>query len=142
MIFALLVRYDTCKARAATHLVDEFTHVHDKATALLAKQAGDYDLQNKAAEIRLLAERAGELRVDIQASKQRQAREHKRPRKASSHRSALTVGPPSDCNQSWVDSQFDDSVLSLIACLIVMANTTAAATFATSSRQIIEEHKS
>jgi hypothetical protein len=55
-----LVRYDAArKAIAAAHRVDEVKRIHDKATALLAyaKQAGDYELQNKAAEIRILAER-------------------------------------------------------------------------------------
>jgi hypothetical protein len=80
-----LVRYDACrKALASALRIDEVKHIHDKATALLAyaKQAGDYALQNQAAEIRLLAERrAGQLLVDMQVTGQRWRQERGRPTK-------------------------------------------------------------
>jgi hypothetical protein len=83
-----LVRYDAAKkALAAASRVDEVKRIHDKATALLAyaRQAGDYELQNTAAEIRILAERkAGQLLVDMGVSGQRQAKQNGRPRKVSS----------------------------------------------------------
>src|ERR1035441_10673783 len=68
MTFAL-IRYDAArKAIAAAYRVDEVKSIRDKAEAVrvYAKQAGDFDLQNKAAEIRLLAEhRAGRLLLDM-----------------------------------------------------------------------------
>ena len=83
-----LVRYDAArKALAAAHRVDEVKKIHDKAVALLAyaRQAGDFELQNTAAEIRILAERkAGQLLVDMGQSGQRQAKQNGRPRKVSS----------------------------------------------------------
>ena len=83
-----LIRYDAArKALNACHRVDEVKKIHDKATALLAyaRQAGDFELQNTAAEIRILAERkAGQLLVDMGESGQRQAKLNGRPRKVSS----------------------------------------------------------
>ena len=84
--------------------IDEVKHIHDKATALLAyaKQAGDFDLQNKAAEIRLFAERrAGELLVDMQATGQRQARERGRPAKVSSPTTLPKLGITRDQSSKW-----------------------------------------
>jgi len=100
-----LVRYDAARrALAAAHRVDEVKHIHDKATALLAyaKQAGDFELQNKAAEIRLFAERrAGELLVDMQATGQRHARERGRPAKASSPTTLPKLGITRDQSSKW-----------------------------------------
>jgi hypothetical protein len=100
-----LVRYDAArKALAAAHRVDEVKHIHDKATALLAyaKQAGDFELQNKAAEIRLFAERrAGELLVDMQATGQRRAKERGRPSKVSSPTTLPKLGITRDQSSKW-----------------------------------------
>jgi hypothetical protein len=78
-----LVRYDAArKALAAAHRVDEVKAIRDKAEAVrvYAKQAGDFELQNQAAEIRLFAERrAGELLADM--AKNHGARGEGRPRK-------------------------------------------------------------
>ena len=100
-----LVRYDAArKAIAAAHRVDEVKHIHDKATALLAyaKQAGDFELQNKAAEIRLFAERrAGELLVDMHATGQRRAKERGRPAKLSSATTLPKLGITRDQSSKW-----------------------------------------
>jgi len=100
-----LVRYDAArKALAAAHRVDEVKRIHDKATALLAyaKQAGDYELQNKAAEIRILAERrAGELLVDMHATGQRQGKEGGRPAKVSSATTLPKLGITRDQSSKW-----------------------------------------
>jgi hypothetical protein len=100
-----LVRYDAArKALAAAHRVDEVKHIHDKATALLAyaKQAGDFELQNKAAEIRLFAERrAGELLSDMHATGQRQAKERGRPTKVSSPTTLPKLGITRDQSSKW-----------------------------------------
>jgi hypothetical protein len=73
-----LVRYDAArKAIAAAHRVDEVKAIRDKAEAVrvYAKQAGDYELQNKAAEIRLFAERrAGELLADMASTPEHEKR--------------------------------------------------------------------
>ncbi len=100
-----LVRYDAArKALAAAHRVDEVKRIHDKATALLAyaKQAGDYELQNKAAEIRILAERrAGELLTDLHATGQRQGKESGRPAKVSSATTLPKLGITRDQSSKW-----------------------------------------
>jgi hypothetical protein len=100
-----LIRYDAARrALAAAHRIDEVKNIHDKATALLAyaKQAGDYELQNRAAEIRLRAERrAGELLVDMQKTGQRQAKESGRPRKVSSPTTLSSLGIKRDHSSRW-----------------------------------------
>ena len=56
--------------------MDEAKKIRDKAEAVrtYAKLAGDLDMQNMAAEIRIRAERrAGELLVGMQTSGERQA---------------------------------------------------------------------
>ena len=104
MTFAL-TRYDAArKALNAAHRVDEVKKIHDKATALLAyaRQAGDYELQNTAAEIRILAERkAGQLLVNMEEVGQRQTREHGRPRKASSPVTLSKVGITRNQSSKW-----------------------------------------
>lgn len=97
MTFAL-IRYDAArKAIAAAYRVDEVKSIRDKAEAVrvYAKQAGDFDLQNQAAEIRLLAEhRAGRLLLDM--VKNPGARGEGRPGKNGRKRrsSSTTAYPP------------------------------------------------
>ena len=78
-----LVRYDAAKrALAAASRVDEAKHIRDRAEAVrvYATQARDYELQNRAATIRLLAERrAGQLLADME--KNPGTRGEGRPRK-------------------------------------------------------------
>lgn len=94
-----LVRYDAArKALAAAHRVDEVKQIRDKAEAVrvYARQAGDFELQNQAAEIRILAERrAGELLVDM--TMHPGARGEGRPRKYGRKirlSSCVTAYPP------------------------------------------------
>lgn len=65
-----LIRYDAArKAIAAAHRVDEAKKIRDKAEAVrtYAKLAGDLDMQNMAAEIRIRAERrAGQLLLEME----------------------------------------------------------------------------
>jgi hypothetical protein len=78
-----LIRYDAArKAIAAAHRVDEVKAIRDKAEAVrvYAKQDGDFELQNQAAEIRLRAERrAGQLLFEMEKNPGR--RGEGRPRK-------------------------------------------------------------
>ena len=78
-----LIRYDAArKAIAAAHRVDEAKKIRDKAEAVrtYAKLAGDLDMQNMAAEIRIRAERrAGQLLSDME--KNPGTRGEGRPRK-------------------------------------------------------------
>ena len=78
-----LIRYDAArKAIAAAHRVDEAKKIRDKAEAVrtYAKLAGDLDMQNMAAEIRIRAERrAGQLLLDMEKNPGR--RGAGRPRK-------------------------------------------------------------
>lgn len=116
-----LIRYDAARrALAAAHRVDEVKRIHDKATALLAyaKQAGDFGLQNQAAEIRIRAERrAGELLVDMQTSGERQAKERGRPTKVSSPTTLPKLGITRDQSSKWQrlarmidDATFEEAV--------------------------------
>ncbi|HTR24859.1 MAG TPA: hypothetical protein VMI10_12845 [Terriglobales bacterium] len=100
-----LARYDAARrALAAAHRVDEVKAIRDKAEAVrvYARQAGDFELQNKAAEIRLLAERrAGQLLVDMQVSGERQAKERGRPKKVSSPTTLPKLGITRDQSSKW-----------------------------------------
>jgi len=94
-----LVRYDAArKALAAASRVDEAKHIRDRAEAVrvYARQARDYDLQNRAATIRLLAERrAGQLLTDM--AKNPGTRGAGRPAKhgtAKRRSSSVTAKPP------------------------------------------------
>jgi hypothetical protein len=100
-----LIRYDAARrALAAAHRVDEVKAIRDKAEAVrvYAKQAGDFALQNQAAEIRIRAERrAGELLFDMQTTGQRQAKERGRPKKVSSPTTLPTLGITRDQSSKW-----------------------------------------
>jgi hypothetical protein len=78
-----LIKYDAArKAIAAAHRVDEAKKIRDRAEAVrtYAKLAGDLDMQNMAAEIRIRAERrAGQLLSDME--KNPGTRGEGRPRK-------------------------------------------------------------
>lgn len=94
-----LVKYDEAKrALAAASRVDEAKKIRDRAEAVrvYAKQARDYDLQNRAATIRLLAERrAGQLLTEM--AKNPGTRGEGRPRKDGSRvrrSSRPTTYPP------------------------------------------------
>jgi len=94
-----LVRYDAAKkALAAASRVDEAKNIRDRAEAVrvYATHARDYDLQNRAVTIRLLAERrAGQLLTDM--TKNPGTRGDGRPRKdgTSNRRSRkVTANPP------------------------------------------------
>ena len=116
-----LIRYDAARrALAAAHRVDEVKAIRDKAEAVrvYAKQAGDFELQNQAAEIRIRAERrAGELLVDMQTSGERQAKERGRPTKVSSPTTLPRLGISRDQSSKWQrlarmidDATFDKAV--------------------------------
>lgn len=78
-----LIRYDAAKrALAAASRVDEAKKIRDRAEAVrvYAQQARDYELQNRAATIRLMAERrTGQLLLEM--TKNRGTRGEGRPRK-------------------------------------------------------------
>jgi hypothetical protein len=116
-----LIRYDAARrALAAAHRVDEVKAIRDKAEAVrvYAKQAGDFALQNQAAEIRIRAERrAGALLVDMQTSGERQAKERGRPTKVSSPTTLPRLGITRDQSSKWQrlarmidDATFDKAV--------------------------------
>jgi|HubBroStandDraft_6_1064221.scaffolds.fasta_scaffold00329_7 hypothetical protein len=116
-----LIRYDAARrALAAAHRVDEVKAIRDKAEAVrvYAKQAGDFALQNQAAEIRIRAERrAGELLVDMQTSGERHAKERGRPTKVSSPTTLPKLGITRDQSSKWQrlagmidDATFDAAV--------------------------------
>jgi hypothetical protein len=83
-----LIKYDAArKAIAAAHRVDEAKKIRDKAEAVrtYAKLAGDLDMQNMAAEIRIRAERrAGQLLLEME--KNPGTRGEGRPRKDGTKR--------------------------------------------------------
>ncbi len=93
-----LIRYDAArKAIAAAHRVDEAKKIRDKAEAVrtYAKLAGDLDMQNMAAEIRIRAERrAGQLLLEM--AKNPGTRGEGRPRKDGTKRrsASFTALPP------------------------------------------------
>src|ERR1035437_3116396 len=94
-----LVRYDAAKkALALASRVDEVKNIRDRAEAVraYAAQARDYDLQNRAVTIRLLAERrAGQLLTDM--TKNPGTRGEGRPRKSGTAKrrsSGATAKPP------------------------------------------------
>jgi hypothetical protein len=68
-----IARYDAmCRAIAAAHAVDEIKAFRDKAAALqaYARMAGNYEAENRCAEMRLRAERrAGELLAAMDKAK-------------------------------------------------------------------------
>jgi hypothetical protein len=116
-----LIRYDAARrALAAAHRVDEVKAIRDKAEAVrvYAKQAGDFALQNQAAEIRIRAERrAGELLFDMQTTGQRQAKGRGRPKKVSSPTTLPKLGITRDQSSKWQrlarmidDATFDKAV--------------------------------
>ena len=100
-----LIRYDAARrALAAAHRVDEVKAIRDKAEAVrvYAKQAGDFELQNQACEIRIRAERrAGELLVDMESSGERQSKERGRPAKVSSPTTLPKLGITRDQSSKW-----------------------------------------
>jgi hypothetical protein len=111
-----LIRYDAARrALAAAHRVDEEKR---KPCGSTPKQAGDFALQNQAAEIRIRAERrAGELLVDMQTSGERQAKERGRPTKVSSPTTLPKLGITRDQSSKWQrlarmidDATFDKAV--------------------------------
>ena len=89
-----LIRYDAArKAIASAYRVDEAKKIRDKAEAVrtYAKLAGDLDMQNMAAEIRIRAERrAGQLLLDME--KNPGTRGEGRPRKDGT-KIRRSVGP-------------------------------------------------
>jgi hypothetical protein len=93
-----LIRYDAArKAIASAYRVDEAKKIRDKAEAVrtYAKLAGDLDMQNMAAEIRIRAERrAGQLLLDME--KNPGTRGTGRPRKDGTkvERSSKTTAYP------------------------------------------------
>ncbi len=93
-----LVRYDAAKrALAAAHSFDVVRSIRSRAEAIrvYARQAGDFELQNQAAEIRIRAERrAGQLLLEIE--KNPGTRGEGRPRKdgTKSRRSSKTTAYP------------------------------------------------
>ena len=94
-----LIRYDAArKAIASAYRVDEAKKIRDKAEAVrtYAKLAGDLDMQNMAAEIRIRAERrAGQLLSDME--KNPGTRGEGRPRKDGSkirRSGCATANPP------------------------------------------------
>jgi hypothetical protein len=110
-----LIKYDAArKAIAAAHRVDEVRAIRDRAEAVrtYAKLAGDLNMQNMAAEIRIRAERrAGELLVDMQTSGERQPKERGRPTKVSSPTTLPKLGITRDQSSKWqrLASTIDDA---------------------------------
>jgi hypothetical protein len=100
-----LIRYDAArKAIAAARRVDEVKSIRDRAEAVrvYAKQAKNFELQNRAAEIRLLAERrAGQLLVEMENTGERQAKERGRPKKVSSPTTLPKLGITRDQSSKW-----------------------------------------
>jgi hypothetical protein len=116
-----LIRYDAARrALAAAHRIDEVRAIRNKAEAVrvYARQAGDFELQNQACEIRLFAERrAGQLLVDMQIAGERQAKERGRPKKVSSPTTLPRLGITRDQSSKWQrmarmidDATFDKAV--------------------------------
>ena len=94
-----LVRYDAmCLAIAESHRVDEVKDIRDKMIAIeaYAKQARNLDAENKAAEIRIRAERrTGELLREMKEAGQRQTKgDNGRNSRAMSRATTLPPTPP------------------------------------------------
>src|ERR1700747_3245478 len=117
---ALILSDAARRARAAAHRADEVKEIRDKAEAVrvYAKQAGDFELQNQAAEIRIRAERrAGEVLGELQTMGERQAKERGRPTKVSSPTTLPKLGITRDQSSKWQrlakiidDATFDKAV--------------------------------
>jgi len=112
-----LIRYDAArKAIAAAHRVDEAKKIRDKAEAVrtYAKLAGDLDMQNMAAEIRIRAERrAGQLLLEME--KNPGTRGAGRPRKDGTRfeRSSESTAQPPNLEEIGISK--DQSSKSLVS---------------------------
>jgi hypothetical protein len=100
-----LPRYAAARcALARAHRVDEAKAIRDKAEAMrvYAKQAGDFEMQNWAAEIRLRAERrAGELLAEMAANGQRVGHDGARKSNRAERVDLKSLGVTPDQSSKW-----------------------------------------